>query len=579
MQRRRVAILGGGIGGLTAAHELAERGFDVDVYEASTLLGGKARSQFIPGTGKGGRANLPGEHGFRFFPSFYRHVIDTMSRIPVNDTGHVANRLKESEVMGMAEKSGLFCFARHPPANFDDIAQLTEMIEKFFEQTGVSERDMVRFSFKMLKFLLSCDERREAEYESVSFWDFVDGDSYEPKFQKYIKTPRFMVAMDPRHGSARTIGKKALQILIDFVRNGTRTDAVLDGPTSERWIDPWRDHLESLGVRFHFECPISELRLDGRRIDGVRIRDGWVRADHYVLALPLDRVVPLVTDELVRADAEFGGIRRLKDATSWMSGIQFFLKRDPGICRGHVAYPDSAWALSSVSQGQFWRASVTQCYGDGRVADVLSVDVSDWETVSPRTGKAARDSTADEVIEEVWNQLVDGLGGRLRRDDLVHAHVDENMLFHAGGAENTTPLLVHPPGSWWNRPGAVCAIENLVLASDYVKTNTDLASMEGANEAARRAVNGILMREASAEEPCTLWRMEEDVGEFVEAARTIDRVRFLAETPHLFFERPSLPGDPKPADRTPSERLLAAVPKSFDELRKTFELVKSATRK
>ena len=25
---------------------------------------------------------LPGEHGFRFFPNFYKHVTDTMSRIP-----------------------------------------------------------------------------------------------------------------------------------------------------------------------------------------------------------------------------------------------------------------------------------------------------------------------------------------------------------------------------------------------------------------------------------------------------------------------------------------------------------------
>jgi choline dehydrogenase-like flavoprotein len=32
-RRRTVAVLGGGIAGLTAAHELAERGFDVTVYE------------------------------------------------------------------------------------------------------------------------------------------------------------------------------------------------------------------------------------------------------------------------------------------------------------------------------------------------------------------------------------------------------------------------------------------------------------------------------------------------------------------------------------------------------------------
>ena len=78
----RVAVLGGGMAGLTAAHELAERGFGVTVYEPRALLGGKARSLPVPGSGTGGRRDLPAEHGFRFFPGFYKHVPDTMRRHP-----------------------------------------------------------------------------------------------------------------------------------------------------------------------------------------------------------------------------------------------------------------------------------------------------------------------------------------------------------------------------------------------------------------------------------------------------------------------------------------------------------------
>src|SRR3954452_2384237 len=80
-RHRGVAVLGGGMAGLAAAHELADRGFDVTVYERDAL-GGKARSIPVAGTATGGRHALPGEHGFRFFPGFYHHVPDTMRRIP-----------------------------------------------------------------------------------------------------------------------------------------------------------------------------------------------------------------------------------------------------------------------------------------------------------------------------------------------------------------------------------------------------------------------------------------------------------------------------------------------------------------
>lgn len=564
---KRIVVLGGGIGGMTAAHELASRGFEVDVYEETSDVGGKAKSQFLEGTGTGGRENLPGEHGFRFFPSFYRHVIDTMQRIPV-EKGTVADRLRESQEMGMAEKSGIFVFDRHPPEDVGDFVKLTKTVDKFFTRTEVSERDMARFSYFMLRFLASCDERREADFEQVSFWDFVEGDTYEPKFQKYIKTPRFMVAMDPRHGSARTIGTKACQILLDFVRNGTRTDAVLDGPTTERWLRPWRTHLESLGVRFHYGDSVTELLLDGKRLKGARIGTQVVTGDHYVLALPLDRVQAVISDELAAIDPDFAGIRRLANATSWMCGAQFFLKKDPKICHGHVAFPDSYWALSSVSQGQFWSSEVAARYGDGSVGDILSVDISDWETVSPRIGKAARDCTSDEILEEVWMQLTDGLGGKLSRDNLVRAHLDYNVSFDTGRPVNRTPLLVHPPGSWWNRPGAVPDIENVVIASDYVKTNTDLASMEGANEAARRAVNGILAREESAAEACDVYPMDEDAGPFMDAMRKLDRLRFLAQTPHVFLDPAGAGGGgPRPGSSPPPPSSGGFLPETFDDLR------------
>ena len=53
------------------------------VYERRQVyVDGKARSTQVAGTATPERSALPGEHGFRLFPGFYRHVTDTIKRIP-----------------------------------------------------------------------------------------------------------------------------------------------------------------------------------------------------------------------------------------------------------------------------------------------------------------------------------------------------------------------------------------------------------------------------------------------------------------------------------------------------------------
>ncbi len=114
--RQTVAVFGGGVAGLSAAHELAERGFQVHVYERKPVLGGKARSIPVPNSGVNGRLPLPGEHGFRFFPGFYRHVIDTMRRTPYGADGNVFDNLSVATRMLLARagQTGIAWLARRP---------------------------------------------------------------------------------------------------------------------------------------------------------------------------------------------------------------------------------------------------------------------------------------------------------------------------------------------------------------------------------------------------------------------------------------------------------------------------------
>jgi len=540
----KVLILGGGVGGLTAAHELAERGFDVHVCEARPAWGGKARSQPVPNTGTDGRADLPGEHGFRFYPRFYKHVVDTMARIPRPSGGSVADMLRPTteSAIAMIDQDTWFRFFRRRVVKPYDIAASLEL---FFQDLDFAETDILVFAAKILEYFTSCDERRLGEYEKISWWDFLEADRYGERLQRQLRSvPRTMVAMDPQRGSARTIGTISMQLFIDFAQTGVNNDRTLGGPTSEVWIDPWIAHLRALGVTFHASTQIAKIDVANGQIASVTTTTGdTLTADHYVLSVPIDAAIALLPSALGAHDPGLAKLRERNpdQLVAWMTGIQFFLYEDVPMVRGHVYYPDSPWALTSISQPQFWRDDglFRRKYGSGDVGGLISVDISDFDVPGAFVRKPARLCTPDEIAKEVWEQLKAAVNGatveqKILSDAVLHSwHLDDDLDYSRGVPPvNRSRLLVHPPGSWELRPEAATAIPNLVIAADYVRTYTDLATMEGANEAARRAVNAILERTQSPAPPCAVWPLVEP-SQF-DAAKRLDAWLYRRGRRHLF---------------------------------------------
>jgi 15-cis-phytoene desaturase len=539
-----VIVIGGGVAGLTAAHELIERGFQVDVYEARPTWGGKARSQPVTGTGLGGRKDLPGEHGFRFYPRFYTHVIDTMSRIP-SGTGHVVDHLKPTteSAIALVDNDTWFRFARQKVTKPYDIL---DALELFFQELGFDDGDCTIFGAKILQFFTSSPERRLGEYEGIAWWDFLEGDLYSPKFQRQLRAvPRTMVAMDPKHGSARTVGTISMQLILDYASSGVNNDRTMGGPTSEMWFDPWFAYLNSKGVGLHAGTKVVDIQTNATEVTGIKLDDGTIKtADFYLLAVPIDAVVGMITPAMGAMDPVLETLRNRNpdDLVSWMCGIQYYLYEDVPLVRGHTFYPDSPWALTSISQPQFWRdlGIFRRVYGDGEVGGLLSIDVSDWNTPGTFIPKTAKMCTPDEIKTEIWGQLKAALNGtnpedKVLTDELLHsAHLDDDLDYSSGALPpvNRSRLLIHPPGSWALRPDPGTAIPNLILAGDYIRTTTDLASMEGANEAARHAVNVILQRSGSTAGTVQMWPLTEP--DTFATWKALDAQLYAHGKPHLF---------------------------------------------
>jgi uncharacterized protein with NAD-binding domain and iron-sulfur cluster len=538
---RNVCVLGGGIAGLTAAHELVERGFAVTVYEAGAEPGGKARSFPVPNTGVGGRKDLPGEHGFRFFPSFYKHIPDSMRRIPYG-AGTTEDQLvntKEVEVRRRGEP------VVELKASFPDTwEEWKRNFRLLHANLGIPAAEIEHFIGRMTLFMSTCEARRLAEIENQSWWNWVGAPGRSPAYQKYlaIGLTRTLTAMRPQEASARTVAMTLVQLIFPFFTPGDTPDRILIGPTNDVWIDPWVTHLQQRGVTFHFNAPAQGLRVASGRINGVDVTLNGVpqvvTADHYLAAVPVEVMSRWIaaTPQLVLLDPTLAGIPTQN--TEWIAGIQFYLRRPTRYSQGHTIYIDSPWAVTSIAQAQFWGAFDLTQYGDGQVVEILSVDVSDWETPSVRnrgpgqpTNLSANEATRQQLIDEVWAQIeehvnVPGEVNRIDRADVIAVHVDPAIHFPpAGGlSTNDTSLLVNLPGSFARRPKATTAIPNFYLAGDYVQTYTDLASMEAANEAARRAVNGILDRTGVAAPRAGVWPLVEP--RIFLPARALDRIKF-----------------------------------------------------
>ncbi len=426
--RRGVAILGGGVAGMSAAHELAQRGYHVTVFEAKSTQGGKARSIFVPGTGTNGRRDLPGEHGFRFFPAFYKHLPDTMKNIPFGKGSVHDNLVPTSRTMFAREGAIDFQMLTHFPRTVEDIQDIMRLRRSDFNLTP---QQYLFIAQRFWTLLTTCQERRTEEYDRIGWWQFMDVDRHSPEYQHLVGevSVRFLVAMDARKASTRTVGNIGMQLWLDHMKPGVHVDRLLNGPTHDVWLDPWLAHLRHLGVDYRMNSQVERIRCLNDRVVEVTIREANGKRyqfadDYFIAALPVERMRRLVSPEMIESEPRMAHLDRLQ--TEWMIGLQFFLNVDVKLSRGHVIINDCPWALTAISQKQFWPGVDLSRFGDGTVDGILSVDISDWNAPGDHCGRMARDCTREEIIAEVWEEL--------------KRHLNDTGEVHSRGSQR--PVLV-----------------------------------------------------------------------------------------------------------------------------------------
>ena len=480
--QKTVAIFGGGISGLTTAHELCERGYRVKVYERNDILGGKARSFSIKGH-LDARNEYPGEHGFRFFIKWYENLHDTLKRIPT-DAGSV----------------------------FDNLVEVKELqVDEFLFSFKETMQAPVRPPISWLKAMISCDKRHEEEFEMLS-WDEYIVANYKNDSHKSIRffqnTPKVTASVHSTEASVRALSYTLNRFLTN---NGLD---ILNAPTNEAFFDHWEKYLRSKGVEFVLNASLSGFEFKDGKIASATIAHGDKKiidkSDYFVTAIPHHNLESVLTKAQIE-ELHFQNYYKLK--SGWQAGIVFYLEEPVPMPRGHFGFSESPWAISGILQSDFWsNESVKKNITDKKFGACLSLIIADWDAPGLIYKKAAKECTLPELVDELLLQMEINAPETYAKsfaaikNILIDYSIDPGIHLKGGKqSTNETPLYMNVTDSWEQRPDAETIFENFFVAGDYAKTSAYLATMESANESGRRAANALLKKSGYKGDFCSIF--------------------------------------------------------------------------
>jgi uncharacterized protein with NAD-binding domain and iron-sulfur cluster len=242
---------------------------------------------------------IPGEHGYRFFPSFYHNMFDIMRRTPImrleafqegRDVAHrlLAARRSVFDSLVAVPEMRLALGDGGPPMRVRrrlprDLSEAVEQVFDVITRLKYTYRDSVRYTYRLLKWATASGPRRQqwatpADEEDAdilkrrpecvrdpcydgTWWAFIQGERFSKGFQTQLTaSSQTLLAMSEREIDARTYGNISFQLLMDHLGWGAEVDRMLDGPTSEVWFEPWLEYLKRLGVRV-FRGKLTKLEL------------------------------------------------------------------------------------------------------------------------------------------------------------------------------------------------------------------------------------------------------------------------------------------------------------------------------
>lgn len=494
--------MGAGISGLTAAHELYKYA-DVTIYEKDYVAGGFAQSN---------DEGIPTEHSWRGYAPFYANLFSICRKIPF-DGGSVFDNILTNRPISFVM----------PSDNTNDVKNIYRKNPSFL--------DKIKLGHYTLLGMLS--DKRMEKISRINFKKLLAGKLSTYGNYEYIKMLGPGLGLDQNNSSLSDISKYAELKLDSYFAGNDKALGnwyVLNGPTNEQWIDPWKSYLEKKGVKIFLNSVVDKINYQSGKIKSIIVNGEEKYADIFISCMgpyEFSELIPKNTScpelqKVIKLSA-FAPQKQIAFAMLFNTKIKMPKKNIV------FMFPDSEYNITVCPQDEFfagldkslWSGTLCVTYTKGRLY-----------------GKPAIDLTKAQLKEEIKAQMFDSaeleilLGCGLR--DKVEKIVIWKDWKRINGKLESHPKWVTTTETFGLRPKQRTDISNLYMAGSHTYTTTKIWSMEGAVESGKLA-SIALLDDCNIENNIEYYPHTTDNIPLVNKLKKIDNCLYNANLPNIIY--------------------------------------------
>jgi len=475
----RVAIVGAGLAGLSAAVELADAGHEVEIFESRPFVGGKVGSWI----------DQDGNHvemGLHVFFGCYYNLFELMQRVDafqhLRVKEHTHTFVNRGGVTGELD----FRFITGAPFNglkaFFTTSQLS-IADKAMNAIALGTSPIVR---GLVDFDGAMRVIRELDRISFADWFRQHGGSNGSLKRLWNPIAYALGFIDTENISARCM----LTIFMFFAaKSEASVLRMLEGSPDEFLHQPILRYLEARGAQVHTRRGVREVLFadtgNATHVTGLAIANGddveTVTADAYVAACDIPGIHRLLPAAW-RRWPEFDNIYKLEAVPvatvqlrfdGWVTELrnpQAMQQVDTPTGLDNLLYtPDADFSCFA----DLALTSPTDYYREGQ-GSLLQCVLTPGDPFI----KESNEAIAQHVLKQVY--------------DLFPSSRQLNMTWH-NVVKLAQSLYREAPGMDPYRPSQVTPVDNFFLAGSYTQQDY-IDSMEGATLSGKQAATAILER-------------------------------------------------------------------------------------